>query len=92
MDARASRYAASIRVQGSRAEIIADLGSMVKEALKTFYQTCGRKPERILLYRDGVSGSQFNQILSNEISLVRGICYRSINSHFSLNLIYLTNI
>ena len=59
MDAKASRYAASIRVQSGRTEIIADLANMVKELLKTFYQTCGRKPERILFYRDGVSGSQF---------------------------------
>ena len=59
MDAKASRYAASIRIQSSRTEIIMDLANMVKELLKTFYQTCGRKPERILFYRDGVSGSQF---------------------------------
>ncbi|CAB4437396.1 unnamed protein product [Rhizophagus irregularis] len=74
MDAKASRYAASIRVQARRYEIIADLANMVKELLKIFYQTCGRKPERILFYRDGVSEGQFNSVLQIEINAVRAAC------------------
>src|ERR1043165_5234175 len=73
MDAKASRYAASIRVQAGRTEIIADLANMVKELLKTFYQTCGRKPDRVLFYRDGVSEGQFAHVLKEEIGAVRGI-------------------
>ncbi|RGB28543.1 Piwi domain-containing protein [Rhizophagus diaphanus] len=74
MDAKASRYSASIRVQTGRTEIIADLANMTKELLKTFYQTCGRKPERILFYRDGVSEGQFDQVLNGEIKAVRAAC------------------
>ncbi|CAG8594399.1 4778_t:CDS:10 [Diversispora eburnea] len=74
MDAKASRYSASIRVQGTRTEIIVDLANMVKELLKTFYQTCGRKPERIIFYRDGVSEGQFRQVLKEEIGAVRAAC------------------
>ncbi|RIA93561.1 hypothetical protein C1645_874012 [Glomus cerebriforme] len=44
-DSKASRYAASIRFQISRQEVIADLAGMVKKQLKTFYQTFGRKSE-----------------------------------------------
>ena len=72
MDAKASRYAASIRVQAAREEIIVDLANMAKELLKTFYQTCGRKPERILFYRDGVSEGQFSTVLNSEIKAVKG--------------------
>ncbi|CAG8607707.1 12234_t:CDS:10, partial [Ambispora gerdemannii] len=74
MDAKASRYAAAIRVQSGRVEIIADLANMVKELLRTFYQTCGRKPERILFYRDGVSEGQFLQVLNDEIMNIRAAC------------------
>ncbi|KAI8575439.1 hypothetical protein K450DRAFT_215715 [Umbelopsis ramanniana AG] len=74
MDARASRYASSIRVQANRTEIIADLANMVKELLKTFYQSSGQKPERILFYRDGVSEGQFKQVYDNEIAAVRAAC------------------
>jgi len=87
MDAKASRYAASIRIQSARTEIIADLGNMVKELLKAFYKTCSRKPERILFYRDGVSEGQFNQVMNAEINAVRGtICCYSIYLRSSLNL------
>ncbi|GBB99129.1 hypothetical protein RclHR1_03420012 [Rhizophagus clarus] len=74
MDAKASRYAASIRAQTSRYEIIEDLANMVKELLKTFYQTCGRKPDRILFYRDGISEGQFGTVLQNEINAIRAAC------------------
>ncbi|CAJ0824534.1 10343_t:CDS:10 [Entrophospora sp. SA101] len=73
MDAKASRYAASIRIQSGRTDIIADLSNMVKELLKTFYQTCGRKPDRILFYRDGISYEQFKKVLDEEINSVRAL-------------------
>ena len=73
MDAKASRYAASIRTQDAKLEIISGLMDMVKEALKTFYQTCARKPDRILFYRDGVSESQFKDVLKEEVNAIRGI-------------------
>ncbi|KAG0012884.1 Eukaryotic translation initiation factor 2C, partial [Entomortierella chlamydospora] len=74
MDARAARYAATVRVQAARTENIADLGGMVVELLKTFYQTCGQKPERILFYRDGVSEGQFAEVLRSEVESVRDAC------------------
>ncbi|KAG1256210.1 hypothetical protein G6F68_009881 [Rhizopus microsporus] len=71
MDARASRYASAIRVQANRTEIIADLANMVKELLKSFYQACGQKPERMLFYRDGVSEGQFKQVMDSEVAAIR---------------------
>ncbi|CAB5179818.1 unnamed protein product [Rhizophagus irregularis] len=74
MDAKASRYAASIRVQPGRTEIITDLANMVKELLKAFYQTCGRKPKKILFYRKGVSESQFMKVLECELTAIKDAC------------------
>jgi eukaryotic translation initiation factor 2C len=74
LDARASTYASSIRVQANRTEIIADLANMIKELLKTFYQSCGHKPERILFYRDGVSEGQFKQVMDSEVSAIKAAC------------------
>ncbi|CAG8434696.1 7785_t:CDS:10 [Diversispora eburnea] len=81
LDAKASRYSAAIRVQTGRTEIIADLAAMVKDLLKNFYQTCGRKPERILFYRDGVSEGQFAQVMNGEIKAVRLAC-ASLNESY----------
>ncbi|CAG8658175.1 246_t:CDS:2, partial [Acaulospora colombiana] len=74
MDYRASRYAASIRIQASRTESIVDLAHMVKDLLKTFYQTCGHKPERILFYRDGISEGQFSKVLEDEMRYIIAAC------------------
>ncbi|CAO3587060.1 unnamed protein product [Absidia cylindrospora] len=74
MDSFASRYASAVRVQANRTEIIADLANMVKEMLKTFYQSCGLKPAQILFYRDGVSEGQFEQVLKNEVAAIRAAC------------------
>ncbi|KAG0005891.1 Eukaryotic translation initiation factor 2C [Entomortierella chlamydospora] len=76
MDSKASRYAATIRVQTARTETIADLGDMMIDLLRTFYQTCGEKPTRILFYRDGVSEGQFAEVLKNEIAAIRAACQR----------------
>ncbi|CAB4425198.1 unnamed protein product [Rhizophagus irregularis] len=74
MDAKAFRYAASVRVQIGRQEVISDLAEIVKELLKTFYQTCERKPERILFYRDGVSEGQFSIVLNDEVKAIKAAC------------------
>ncbi|KAI8619684.1 Piwi domain-containing protein [Chytriomyces sp. MP71] len=74
MDAQCSRYAAAIRVQKGRQEMIQDLSSMVVELLKTFYQTCGAKPERVCFFRDGLSEGQFPEVLKAEIEAIRIAC------------------
>ncbi|GBC06890.1 hypothetical protein RclHR1_07120003 [Rhizophagus clarus] len=74
VDAKASRYVAAIRVQTGNREVICDLAAMVKELLRTFYITCGRKPERILFYRSGVSEGQFSIVLENEIKAIKAAC------------------
>ncbi|CAI2189473.1 4647_t:CDS:2 [Funneliformis geosporum] len=81
MDAKAYRYAASIRIQAGRQAIISDLAGMVKELLETFYQTCKVKPVRILFYRNGVSEDQFEQVFDLEIEAVRNAC-RSLDANY----------
>ncbi|GBB98146.1 hypothetical protein RclHR1_03150009 [Rhizophagus clarus] len=88
MDSRASRYAASIRQQASRTEIISDLANMVKDMLKTFYHTSGKKPERILFYRDGVSEGQFEQVLNGEIKAVKSAC-QSLDPKYSPTITFI---
>ncbi|ORZ13829.1 Piwi domain-domain-containing protein [Lobosporangium transversale] len=76
MDSKAARYAAAVRIQTARTETIADLSDMVMELLKTFYQSCGEKPERILFFRDGVSEGQFAEVLKIEVPAIRAACQR----------------
>ncbi|XP_013401234.1 protein argonaute-2-like [Lingula anatina] len=74
MDAHPSRYSATVRVQQHRQEIIQDLAQMVKELLIQFYKSTRFKPTRIIMYRDGVSEGQFNQVLAHELRAIREAC------------------
>ncbi|XP_029658775.1 protein argonaute-2 isoform X1 [Formica exsecta] len=77
MDAHPSRYAATVRVQQHRQEIIQELSSMVRELLLMFYKsTGGYKPHRIILYRDGVSEGQFLTVLQHELTAIREACLK----------------
>ncbi|KAG0330088.1 Eukaryotic translation initiation factor 2C [Podila horticola] len=76
LDSRAARYGATVRVQAARTETVADLSDMTVELLKMYYQTCGQKPERVLVYRDGVSEGQFSAVLKNEVGSLRAGCRR----------------
>ena len=43
-------------------EVIGDLEAMTKELLIEFYRATRQKPEKIIMYRDGVSEGQFQTV------------------------------
>lgn len=74
-----SRYSASVRTQSPKMEMIDALykplpngmdDGIIRELLVDFYQTSGRKPSQIIIFRDGVSESQFNQVLNIELDQI----------------------
>ncbi|KAJ7964783.1 Argonaute family protein [Quillaja saponaria] len=75
-----SRYRASVRTQSPKVEMIDALykpkadgtdDGIIQELLVDFYQTSnGRKPTQIIVFRDGVSESQFNQVLNIELDQI----------------------
>lgn len=76
MDAHPARYAATVRVQQHRQELIQDLANMVRELMIQFYKSTRFKPNRIIFYRDGVSEGQFQQVLCAELIALRQACMR----------------
>lgn len=74
MDIKLARYAAAVRVQPGRREIIEDLGAMAREHLLAFRDACRVLPHRILFYRDGVSEGQFAQVLRFELAALKAAC------------------
>ncbi|KAI4363779.1 hypothetical protein MLD38_019952 [Melastoma candidum] len=75
-----SRYRACVRSQSPKLEMIDALykpledgfdDGIIGELLMDFYLSCnGRKPTQIIVFRDGVSESQFNQVLNIEIKQI----------------------
>jgi len=74
MNASATRYATRICCQTSKdnVEIIEGMKDAVKELLREFYNNNrGKKPERIVFYRDGVSEGQFAEVLQTEFRAIK---------------------
>lgn len=79
-----SRYRASVRTQSPKVEMIDSLFKLVsdtedegiiRELLLDFYTSSGkRKPDQIIIFRDGVSESQFNQVLNIELDQIIEAC------------------
>lgn len=74
MDYFASNYAAQVRQQISCKEIIQDLKEMTRNLLIAFFRKTGKKPERLIMFRDGVSESQFYTVLGYELKAMREAC------------------
>lgn len=65
-DDYAFRYNITWRLQGKSKEMIEDFQSIMKEHLEFFKEKNGKLPEKIFYYRDGVSESQFDQVMAIE--------------------------
>ncbi|KAL3653292.1 Protein argonaute-4 [Castilleja foliolosa] len=79
-----SRYRACVRTQSPKVEMIDSLykrvsdtedDGIMREALIDFYVSSNkRKPDQIIIFRDGVSESQFNQVLNIELNQIIEAC------------------
>jgi len=77
MDSKASQYLCEIRLQntGQVEEIISSMEEVTKKLLTQFRKkNSGRKPEKIIFYRDGVSEGQFLIVLNQELAAIRRAC------------------
>ncbi|CAK8568369.1 unnamed protein product [Lathyrus sativus] len=84
-----SRYKAAVRTQPSKVEIIQSLfkpvsdtkdDGIISELLKDFYATSGTRPQQIIIFRDGVSETQFSQVINFELDEIIKAC-----KHFDEN-------
>nr|QUP51772.1 Ago2b [Locusta migratoria] len=81
-DPDAFQYNLQYRLQSPRQEIIDDLKAIMISQLKFFYRkTNGRKPERLIFYRDGVSEGQFAMVLKEELKQIKAACHALSESY-----------
>ncbi|CAG2171047.1 unnamed protein product [Oppiella nova] len=79
IDADHCKYSASIRAQersarAQAAEMIKEFDVMIKELLDEYRKALGGLPNHIIYYRDGVSESQFQQVLDYEHRMLLEAC------------------
>ncbi|MCO5589016.1 hypothetical protein L7F22_042980 [Adiantum nelumboides] len=63
----ANRYIARVRAQSHREEIIEYLREMVQELWHEFCEKTRSRPDRVIMFRDGVSEGQFDEVLQREV-------------------------
>ena len=72
VDDKFAQWPASIRCQESRKEMVEDLQIMMRDRLNLWStRNNGRLPDKILVYRDGVSEGQYKTVLSQELTGIR---------------------
>jgi len=71
VDAQGGRYQARLSVQPGKQEVISNLDGMCADLLRAFNRSTGKKPERVIFFRDGVSEGQFQIVIRDELPLLR---------------------
>ncbi|TKY58967.1 argonaute 2 [Spatholobus suberectus] len=82
----ANRYAARVSAQGHRVEKILNFGGICHE-LVLYYASLNKvRPEKIVIFRDGVSESQFHMVLTEELQDLKSV-FRASNYFPTITLI-----
>ncbi|XP_010499677.1 PREDICTED: protein argonaute 2 [Camelina sativa] len=63
----ANRYAARVIAQPHRKEEIEGFGDACLELVKAHVKSTGKRPNKIVIFRDGVSDAQFDMVLNVEL-------------------------
>nr|GEX25086.1 protein argonaute 2-like [Tanacetum cinerariifolium] len=63
----ATRYAARVSPQKHRKEEIVNFGSLCLDLIKSYVKENGVRPNKIIVFRDGVSDGQFDMVLNKEM-------------------------
>ncbi|KAG2328233.1 hypothetical protein Bca52824_010961 [Brassica carinata] len=74
----ANRYAARVIAQPHRKEEIQGFGDTCLELVKAHVQATGKRPNKIVIFRDGVSDGQFDMVLNVELLDVK-LTFEKIN-------------
>jgi len=71
VDQHFGQFPASLRLQESKKEMISPLAEMMVERLTAFKSKSNVLPQRIIVYRDGVSEGQFATVVQEELPEIK---------------------
>jgi hypothetical protein len=67
VDSNFAQFPASLKCQASRKEMITDLAEMMIERLLRYQEVSRTLPDRVYVFRDGVSEGQFDAVIKEEL-------------------------
>lgn len=82
----ANRYVARVRPQDHRTEKILNFADMCLELVKSYVQLNKVRPQKIVVFRDGVSEGQFDMVLNEELIPLK-MAFRSMDYCPAITLI-----
>ncbi|CAG8771463.1 6581_t:CDS:2, partial [Gigaspora rosea] len=71
------RFTPKLESQKTRQEKIENMSGMVLEILRDYRDKNRILPRRIIMYRDGVSESQFEMVLTHELEQIKEACVKA---------------
>nr|GAT44419.1 argonaute-like protein [Mycena chlorophos] len=72
VDSNFAQFPASMEIQETKKEMVTNLKGMMMQRLRRFAETNGgRLPQRVLVYRDGVSEGQFRTVIDEELPQIK---------------------
>jgi hypothetical protein len=73
MDGCASQYVAHLSAQSARVEMVSALEDAMISLFKSWKsRNKGKMPAHVVVFRDGVSDGQFNEVITNELPSIKG--------------------
>lgn len=87
MNATMTNYKTIIKQQDRRQEIVAGFKEDIREMLKAFYATSKVKPTQIVVFRDGVGDSMFQDIFHKEIIAIKEAC-ASLEANYKPKILF----
>jgi len=88
VDANFGQFPASLRMQESKKEMISPLCEMMQERLAAFQTKSKTLPQRIIVYRDGVSEGQFQTVVKEELPEIKKSFqkFKTVNAEYKPKL------
>lgn len=89
-DSYMGQFSGAIRNQTGRKEVITELGDMFKEVYSRWYAGFGKRfpAAAIIMFRDGVSEGQFEEVMQIEVAAIRNACLQ-ISSSWKPKITYI---
>ncbi|KRX19719.1 putative protein tag-76, partial [Trichinella nelsoni] len=80
VDVTVTKFNASVKIQSAMQELITDFVDQFSERIMEYSDVNGSAPKNIIVFPDGISKSQFKQVLEEELLALRRACKK-----FALN-------
>jgi eukaryotic translation initiation factor 2C len=91
-DTNAIQFTGALRNQASRQELIGDMGSMFLDVYRRWFESFQpqRHAKSIIMFRDGVSESEYDQVLAVEVPAIRSACWNTCKTKPKITYVIVT--